>query len=102
MRDHLQSLIGRTLSAALFVAGLAVLRPATAEAQARGTLQVFAQVVDTKASSEGLQAARVALGQVATGAVPSQASAASTLAQVRVARAPEGRSDLVVTIDYSK
>src|ERR671922_1201558 len=74
-------------------------RPSAAEAQARGTLQVTAQVVDIKASFDGLQAARAALQHAA--AATSQTSGintVSTLAQVSITQ-PVGRSDLVVTID---
>jgi len=77
-------------------------RPTTAEAQARGTLQVTAQVVDTKASFDGLQAARVALRHAATGTPNANIDTVSTLAQVSIAQPALGRSDLVVTIDYSK
>jgi len=88
---------------ALVVVGAAWLgRPINAEAQARGTLQVTAQVVDTKASFDGLQAARVAIRQVATGTQITNVDTVSTLAQVTIAQLPQGRSELVVTIDYSK
>jgi hypothetical protein len=88
---------------ALVVVGAACLgRPIRAEAQARGTLQVTAQVVDTKASFDGLQAARVALRQVEAGIQITSIDTVSTLAQVSIAQPPQGRSELVVTIDYSK
>jgi hypothetical protein len=88
---------------ALVMVGAAWLgRPINAEAQARGTLQVTAQVVDTKASFDGLQAARVALRQVAAGTQITNIDTVSTLAQVSIAQPPQGRSELVVTIDYSK
>ena len=77
-------------------------RPGVAEAQARGALQVTAQVVDIKASFDGLQAARAALQDAA--AATSQGgviNTVSTLAQVSITQ-PASRSDLVVTIDYSK
>ena len=88
---------------ALVVVGAAWLgRPINAEAQARGTLQVTAQVIDIKASFDGLQAARIALRQAAAGTESSNVDTVPTLAQVGIARPPQGRSDLVVTIDYSK
>jgi len=88
---------------AVVVVGAAWLgRPINAEAQARGTLQVTAQVVDTKASFDGLQAARVALRQVAAGTQITNIDTVSTLAQVSIAQPSQGRSELVVTIDYSK
>jgi hypothetical protein len=83
----------RTIGLATALAAAAVLRPTTAEAQARGTLQVVAQVVDPKPSYEGLQAARTAL--------VSRTDAVSTLAHISVAYPAEPRSAVVVTIDYS-
>jgi hypothetical protein len=77
-------------------------RPLSAEAQARGTLQVTAQVVDTKPSFDGLQAARVALRHAATGTQNASIDTVATLAHVSIAEPATGRSDLVVTIDYSK
>ena len=96
------SAITRAVVAGLVFAAAWLGRPINAEAQARGTLQVSAQVVDTKPSSDGLQAARLALRQVAAGAHGANLDTVSTLAQVSVARLPQGRSDLLVTIDYSK
>jgi hypothetical protein len=93
--------IARMVAVALVFGTAWLARPIHAEAQARGTLQVTAQVVDTKASFDGLQAARVALQQVAAGKNPS-IDTVSTLAQVSVGRPAVGPSDVVVTIDYSK
>jgi hypothetical protein len=64
-------------------------------------LQVYAQVVDTKVSSAGLQAARQVI-QAAVSPTTTQHDAVSTLAHVSLAQAPEQRTALVVTIDYSK
>ena len=90
-----RSLIYRALGAATVLAALSALQPAAAEAQARGTVQVYAQVVDPKVSYDGLQAARAA--------VAGGHEAVSTLAQVRVAYpSGEQRPRVVVTIDYSK
>lgn len=77
-------------------------RPVTAEAQARGTLQVTAQVVDTKASFDALQATRAALRQASAGNQNTNIDTVSTLAQVTIVQPSASRSDLVVTIDYSK
>ena len=96
-----KSAIGRTVVVALAVAAGWLLRPATAEAQARGSLQATAQVVDIQASSFDLLAAHAALQQVAAGAPSSRPSTVPTLAQISVARSPES-SALVVTVDYSR
>src|SRR5207302_5516429 len=102
MTSRRPSAITRAVLAGLVFGAVWLGRPATAEAQARGTLQVTAQVVDTKASFDGLQAARVAIRQVATGTQITNVDTVSTLAQVTIAQLPQGRSELVVTIDYSK
>lgn len=94
--------IARMVAVALVFGTAWLARPIHAEAQARGTLQVTAQVVDTKASFDGLQAARVALQQVAAGKQNPSIDTVSTLAQVSVGRPAVGPSDVVVTIDYSK
>lgn len=93
--------IPRVIAAAALLAAGSLLRPAAAEAQARGTLQVSAQVVDSKVGSDGLQAARVALRQAATGTAAVQIAPA-TLAQIRLAPSRELPGSLVVTVDYSK
>ena len=102
MTSRLRSAITRAVVAGLVLGAVWLGRPTTAEAQARGTLQVTAQVVDTKASFDGLQAARVALRHAATGTPNANIDTVSTLAQVSIAQPALGRSDLVVTIDYSK
>jgi len=94
--------LARVVVAVVVVGAASLGRPINAEAQARGTLQVTAQVVDTKASFDGLQAARVALRQVAAGTQITNIDTVSTLAQVSIAQPSQGRSELVVTIDYSK
>jgi hypothetical protein len=71
----------------------ASLRPNLAEAQARGTLQVSAQVVDPSPSYEGLRIAKSALS--------TKSDAVSTLAHVSVTYPVEQRQVVVVTIDYS-
>jgi hypothetical protein len=67
--------------------------PRAAEAQGRGTLQVYAQVVDTRAANEGLQATKAEL---------QGHRAVSTLAHVTVAQVAGRPSSIVVTIDYSR
>ena len=102
MANRRRSVVTRVVVAGLLFGAAWLGRPINAEAQVRGTLQVSAQVVDTKASFEGLNAARVALRQAAAGTQVVNLDTVSTLAQVSVARLPQGRSDLVVTVDYSK
>src|SRR5213082_951709 len=97
-----RSSLARVVGAAVGLGAICLSRPVNAEAQARGTLQVTAQVVDTKPSFDGLQAARIALRQAAAGTQSSDLDTVPTLAQVSIARPPQGRSELVVTIDYSK
>jgi hypothetical protein len=102
MTSRRRSAILQAVVAGLMFGGVWLGRPLSAEAQARGTLQVTAQVVDTKASFDGLQAARVALRQAAAGTQNANIGTVSTLAQVSIAQPATGRSDLVVTIDYAK
>ena len=102
MANRHRSTLPRVVVAAVVLGSAWLSRPVHAEAQARGTLQVTAQVIDTKASFDDLQAARVALRQVAAGTQSSDIDTVPTLAQVSIARPSQGRSDLVVTIDYSK
>lgn len=75
---------------------LGAVLPRTAEAQARGTLQATATVVDTRVSFSSLEAARVALRPEA------QRAQVETVAQVRVERPTERPSAVVVTIEYSR
>ena len=84
---------------ALLVAGSTLL-PAAAQAQARGTLQVSAQVVDAKVSYDGLEVAKATLHQATSTSGVAQAGV-TTLARVSVAYATEQRPTVVVTIDYS-
>jgi hypothetical protein len=77
-----------------------VAMPRVAEAQARGTLQATATVVDTRTSFASLEVVRVAVqSAISRQAVP---ATASTVAQVSVRRAGERSAALVVTIDYSR
>ena len=89
--------IAGILGVALVVASLT---PGTAEAQARGTLQATATVVDTRTSANALQAARGAITQ-AVADRPTASTTVTTVAQVSVSR-PIDRPAMVVTIDYSR
>ena len=100
MGSRNRSLMSRIWWVAVLLVGGATLLPVAAQAQARGTLQVFAQVVDTKVSSDGLRAGKVALHQAASTSGAPQ-TAVSTLARVSVAYPTEQRSSVVLTIDYS-
>jgi len=100
MGSRNRSLMSRIWWVAVLLVGGATLLPVAAQAQARGTLQVFAQVVDTKVSSDGLRAGKAALHQAASTSGAAQ-TAVSTLARVSVAYPTEQRSSVVLTIDYS-
>ncbi len=102
MRGPKQSDVIRSVVVAIVVLGASMLRPAVAEAQARGTLQVTAQVVDIKPSSQALQVARTTLFSSTSGPSASARDAVSTLAHVSVAYPTAERAGVVVTIDYSK
>lgn len=80
--------------AVLVVLGAAAL-PIAAEAQARGTMQATATVVDTRPSFDALQAARGALQ-------PGVHKTVATVAQVSVERPASRPGTIVVTIDYSR
>jgi hypothetical protein len=85
----------KVLKVAVVVALAVVALPIAAEAQARGSLQATATVVDTRPSFDALQAARAVLQPAANNTV-------ATVAQVSVER-PAGRpGTIVVTIDYSR
>jgi len=74
--------------------------PGAAEAQARGSLQATATVVDTRPSFTSLQAAQTAI----QAAVSPQADrrAVATVAQVSVDRPSARPGTVVVTIDFSR
>jgi hypothetical protein len=74
----------------------AVFAPRTAEAQARGTVQASATVVDTRTSFASLEAARNALRPA------SAQQRVATVAQVTVQRPEERPTAVVITIDYSR
>jgi len=85
---------------ALVLLGAAAL-PVAAEAQARGTLQATATVVDTRQGFGALDAARSAV-RSATDSRIGNREAVATVAQVSVERPANRPSALVVTIDYSR
>ena len=101
MGSRNRSLGSRISSAGALLMGASILLPVAAQAQARGTLQVFAQVVDTKVSSDGLLAGKAALKRGLSPSASTQQGAVPTLARVSVAYAPEQRPTVVLTIDYS-
>jgi hypothetical protein len=100
MRSRSRCLMSRVSWLGALLVGASTLLPVAAQAQARGTLQVYAQVVDTKVSSDGLNAAKAALRQAPSTAAAAQ-SAVSTLARVSIAYATQQRPTVVLTIDYS-
>ena len=93
---------------ALTVASLAFLGavalPGAAEAQARGTLQATATVVDTRQGFGALDAARQAVQSATDSRIESRigSETVATVAQVSVKRSANRPSALVVTIDYSR
>ena len=94
---------------AMAVVGLVVLGgaalPAAAEAQARGTLQATATVVDTKQGFGALDAARAAISSATDSRLNSRIGSpdsVATVAQISVVRQPDQPSALTVTIDYSR
>ena len=82
-----------------------VVLPAAAEAQARGTLQASATVVDTRQGFGALDAARSAVRSATDSRLDSRIGSldtVATVAQVAVERPTDRRSALIVTIDYSR
>ena len=89
---------------ALVLLGVAAL-PGTAEAQARGTLQATATVVDTRQGFGALDAARSAVRAATDSRLDSRIGSSetvATVAQVSVERPTTRPSTVVVTIDYSR
>jgi hypothetical protein len=91
----------KALTVAVLTVVGAVALPAAAEAQARGTLQATATVVDTRQSFGALDAARQAV-RSATDSRIGNVESVATVAQVSVDRAANRPSALIVTIDYSR
>jgi hypothetical protein len=90
--------------ACLVVLGGAAL-PAAAEAQARGTLQASATVVDTKQGFGALDAARAAVRAATDSRTDSRIGSldtVATVAQISVERQASQSRALLVTIDYSR
>lgn len=69
-----------------------------AEAQARGTVQASATVVDTRQGFESLALVREAV----TNSRIESATTVATVAQISTVRPSEKPSTVVVTIDYSR
>ena len=89
---------------ALVVLGGAGL-PAAAEAQARGTLQASATVVDTRQGFRALDAARSAIRSATDSRLDSRIGSqetVATVAQVSVERPTNRPSAVIVRIDYSR
>ncbi len=94
--------ISWTLKAVAVLAVAAIgtaFQPNTAEAQARGTLQATATVVDTRPSFDGLRVAQAAVTTWSGSAVAVRDSV-QTVAQVSLQPRPEQSRTLVVTVDF--
>jgi hypothetical protein len=86
---------------AALVALVASAAPSAAEAQARGTLQATATVVDTRQGFGALDAARSAVRSATDSRIASVETVA-TVAQISVERVASRPGAIVVTIDYSR
>ncbi len=83
---------------AVLVVGALSLMGRDAEAQARGTLQATATVVDTRQGFEALSAVRQAVTNSRTQSAP----AVSTVALISSERPASKPSTVVVTVDFSR
>ena len=83
---------------AVLVVGALMLVGRSAEAQARGTLQATATVVDTRQGFEAISAVRQA---VTDSRIESQHSVA-TVAQISTERPASKPSTMIVTVDFSR
>ena len=83
---------------AVLVVGALTLLGRDAEAQARGTLQATATVVDTRQGFEALSAVRQAVTNSRTQSAP----AVSTVALISSERPASKPSTVVVTVDFSR
>jgi hypothetical protein len=92
--------IPRAISVATVLLIGSTILPRVAEAQARGTLQATATVVDTRTSFAALDVARIAL-QSAVSHQP-VLTATATVAQVSVSRSEDRAAAILVTISYSR
>ncbi|HEY3221920.1 MAG TPA: hypothetical protein VGJ80_14415 [Gemmatimonadales bacterium] len=82
----------------VLVVGALMLVGRNAEAQARGTLQASATVVDTRQGFEALSAVRQA---VSNSSLESESTVA-TVAQISTDRPVSKPSTVVVTVDFSR
>jgi len=83
---------------AVLVVGALSVMGRDAEAQARGTLQASATVVDTRQGFEALSAVRQAVTNSRTQSAP----AVSTVALISSERPASKPSTVVVTVDFSR
>jgi hypothetical protein len=80
-----------------------LIRPASIEAQAIGTMQVVAQVTPAGTSWEGLAAAQKAAGELATARTTKGPRRTDSLTQIELApdgTTPRTRRQLVISIQY--
>jgi hypothetical protein len=83
---------------AVLVVGALTLVGRDAEAQARGTLQASATVVDTRQGFEALSVVR----QTVTNSRIERQHAVTTVAQISTQRPAAQPSTMVVTVDFSR
>ena len=83
---------------AVLMVGALMLVGRSAEAQARGSLQATATVVDTRQGFEALSLVR----QAVSDSKAVSAHTVTTVAQVSTARASNDPQTIVVTVDYSR
>ena len=83
---------------AVLVVGTLMLMGRNAEAQARGTLQATATVVDTRQGFEAISAVH----QVVTSSRVESQHAVATLAQISTERPASKPSTMIVTVDFSR
>lgn len=83
---------------AVLVVGALTLVGRDAEAQARGTVQASATVVDTRQGFEALSIVR----QTVTNARAQSKHTVATVAQISTERAVAQQSTIVVTVDFSR
>ena len=83
---------------AVLVVGALMLVGRSAEAQARGTLQATATVVDTRQGFEAISAVRRAV----TDSRIESRHAVATVAQISTERPASKPSTLIVTVDFSR
>jgi hypothetical protein len=88
----------RFVIVAVLVVGALSLMGRDAEAQARGTLQATATVVDTRQGFEALSAVRQAVTNSRTQSAP----AVSTVALISSERPASKPSTVIVTVDFSR